>query len=244
MGQKGRSNRSVGRGAGGGSKPLNFRENDSIATFATLLDRANAREGLAEWVETLIPEKVDEVVTSLIDPATEDSGLFKFDVTVGGQLDPNSDKLPTCIANQKLTALATTFIQVVLGYLEQFYQKLEPEAPLRGKSLQLVLHCQLIQASSAEPDHVHRTNFTVQGNPGDQIVVTSQYLLKTKDLKLRLGFQNLTEPEKPDLFFDMEQDSLIIWRNDMHTNQIEATGNGTALLLSVGFVDPQSVFTS
>lgn len=242
---RGRKNRNAvpaaAKNGGGMPAGLTFLGEGPIAEVASFLDPVQARAGIEEWVRNLRLAETGDAVTNLIDPTSEDSeGLTKIDIEIGANLQFTFQNLPS-YNGKPCPALVQEYMRVVVGLMEKFYQQQEGDISLRGRQIQLVLWCQRIES----PENGLSPPFTVQGNPDDAIVVSTHYVVSLGNSPtLRIGFQDLVDDAKSDFFHEIRQDSLTLWRNDLLAHRIETEGTGTALLLSIGLVDPHQVFTN
>jgi len=242
---KGRRNRNVGRpkpSSGGGNNMLGLTmlPQGPIAEITSFLDPVRTREGLEAWVRKLIPAQISDHITRLYDPTSEDSRSFtKIDVTIRDSLmDLSFSNLPS-FNGEPCPALLQEYMRVIVGLMEKFYQQQESDMSFRGRQIQLVLWCELIDS----PEEGISPAFKIKGD--DTIVICSNYVVSlASSPTLRLHFQDIGDDPKPDFTREIRQDSLTLWRNDTLAHGLEATGAGSAILLSVGLIDPNEVFTN
>jgi len=240
---KGRRNRNVGKpkaSSGGGNIGLTMLPQGPIAEINSFLDPVRTRQGLEDWIRQLIPAQTMDNVTRLYDPTSQDSsGFTKIDVEIRDSLmDLSFSNLPS-FNGETCPALLQEYMRVIVGLMEKFYQQQESDMSFRGRQIQLVLWCELITS----PEEGISPAFNIKGD--DTIAICSNYVVSLENSPaLRLHFQDVSDDPKPDCFREIKQDSLTLWRNDTLAHGLEARGAGSAIILSVGLVDPNEVFTN
>jgi len=217
---------------------LTFLEEGPIAEVASFLDPVQLRENMEQWVRKLIPAQVESEIVNLIDPTNASGGLTKIDINIGDSLMELTFPESLLFNGEECPLLVKEYMRVIVGLMEKFCQQEEAEMSFLGRSIQLVLCCKLITSSE---NGLTPPSFDIDGTVDDAVTVSTNYVVSLGESpKLRLGFQDIGGLNA-DVTRDINQDKLTIWRNDALAHRIEAEGAGTALLLSIGLVDPHDL---
>jgi len=227
--QSGRAHRPAARPAKDGGAAniagINFKENNYIADLTQLLDRVKVRQAFADWcASSFKPDDAAEAVDTDLIPPTKINALINEKLVL--TFDKN---LESYFGLKDYPRLLATFLRVVVGLMEKFYQKTEPDKHLKEKGVQFTLSCKMINCS--EEGYVPEKFIT----DSEDIVISTNYVVSVGESPtLRIVYQDLHDEARPNIVHDINQDNLTLWYNDRFTHRIEAKGKGEAILLSIG----------